>query len=812
MIAKKVDAIAAALMGALLLVCDRTQAAEVKLTVSEPDGVARAPAVVTTGVPFSKGAVTDVSKLATLVGGKAVPAQFLKTVPWDDGSIRWALLDVQVPVAANGKVEMVVSDAAANPAPATPVTVSDSAASVSVDTGPLQFTVSKTKGGLFDSVVVDGKNVVKPSARGLVVVKEDGTEVVAGAPAEVKVESSGPMRTVVLVRGTFPDVHAGLLGYTARITAYAGRKILKVHFWLENRGSFGYYRARNSSEDDPVPPDTLKWLFFKGMAINLDLGLGDTVTAACEGVEAADHLTVSQLCTPKTKDANREPVYLFTDLNFTVGSNSNVLKKGDRTDGVVGLKGGGGQATVAVRDFWQNYEKAIELDGRTLKLWLWPVGGRYPRFEPTAYGAGLQYFDVRLDKTAAKTQKTVGYFLEGSVHKGHEVILDFSGRDAKESSAELSCPLVALASAEYYATTEALPGFVPPPEVRTSSKVCNIKLAAWLRMIQSSSDPTNATSICKGRETRAQSSVYWHGWMDLGDICTGAYASPAGDWPWLLLSNGLRTGDMNNLRLASEMARHRIDVDTLWSEQELSDIRGLARNGNFLALHCGRLRWLPEPGDIGIPGLALDYMITGEPKARECALLGGQGLKANGAHSRHNVGQSAGMMQADCALYDLTADKAWLDDALGLFNAEIVPVWKAKGPFLHDPNDQIRSQDYVKEDAAYFDNIPAFCELHRLTGNETVLKMLKEACEQPCPESYDDAPLRVASLYAYVALVTNDDALFDRAMESFVRGFPLSKSPPVFLVNNAVWPARASGLMRSGNILQYAAWKKGQGK
>ena len=30
--------------------------------------------------------------------------------------------------------------------------------------------------------------------------------------------------------------------------------------------------------------------------------------------------------------------------------------------------------------------------------------------------------------------------------------------------------------------------------------------------------------------------------MDFGDLYAGSFCSPAGDWPWLLLSNGLRTG------------------------------------------------------------------------------------------------------------------------------------------------------------------------------------------------------------------------------------------------------------------------------
>jgi hypothetical protein len=803
---------AAVLLG-VLLASASSAAIEVKLTASETDGIARSPAHVTTGVPFPKGAVTDVSKLAVANGGKPIPAQIVKTVPWDDGSVRWALLDTQVPVAANGRAELVLSDAGNNPAPAAPVKVTEGADGVSVSTGPLQFKVSRAKAGLFQSITVDGKELVKESAKGLLIVKEDGSEAAAGAPSEVKVELAGPLRTVVLVKGSFPqEIHAGRIGYTARISAFAGSKLLKIRFWLENQGSLGIYRSKRTEDDDPTIPDNLEWFVFKGMSVNLDLGLGDTVTAACEGAEVAGNLKVMQVCRPKAKDLHREPIYTYQDLDFTVGSNSNVLKKGDRTEGVVTLKGGGAAATVAIRDFWQNYEKAIEFDGRSVRLWLWPVGGRYPRYEPTLYSRGTTYFDTRLDAYAKKMQLVNGYSLQGSVHKGYEFAVDFSGRDPKESWAELSRPLFALAGAEHYAASGALPGFVAPPSVRTGTKICDIKLGSWLRMIQSAASPTNPASVYRGREITGQSSHYSFGWMDFGDLCTGSYASPAGDWPWLLLANGLRTGDVNHLRLATEMARHRIDVDTLWSERELPEIRGLTRTASYMPFHLGRLRWVPGPGDIGLQGMALYYMLTGEPKALECALLGGQALKGAQARAGRSVAVNAGMISCECALFDLTADKAWLDAALGLFRANIVPTWKQVGPFLHDPFNQIRSQDYVQEDAAYFHNIGVFCELHRRTGDAAVLQMLQEAAERPCPESFLDATLYSASLYAYVGMVTRNDALIDKGVESFLQGFPISRCPPVFLVNNQVWPGNAAGMMRSGNILQYAIWKSRQGK
>ena len=85
------------------------------------------------------------------VSGMNLPAQFSGISSWEDGSVRWALMDVQVEVAANGTADLVVSDGGGNPAPAAPVTVEDGAASVKVSTGPLEFVVN-----MFVTVTIAG--------------------------------------------------------------------------------------------------------------------------------------------------------------------------------------------------------------------------------------------------------------------------------------------------------------------------------------------------------------------------------------------------------------------------------------------------------------------------------------------------------------------------------------------------------------------------------------------------------------------------------------------------------------------------------
>lgn len=93
--------------------------------------------------------------------------------------------------------------------------------------------VGCNKPGLLTSVRVDEKELLTNAGRGLVLWREGEQsakgdtelEVVAEAPEELVVEESGPLRAVVRARGKFPGLHNGLLRYTVRITAFAGKKI-----------------------------------------------------------------------------------------------------------------------------------------------------------------------------------------------------------------------------------------------------------------------------------------------------------------------------------------------------------------------------------------------------------------------------------------------------------------------------------------------------------------------------------------------------------------------------------------------------------
>ena len=244
---------------------------------------------------------------------------------------------------------------------------------------------------------------------------------------------------------------------------------------------------------------------------------------------------------------------------------------------------------------------------------------------------------------------------------------------------------------------------------------------------------------------------------------------------------------MNFVRLATAMARHRIDIDQLWSDRDPASVRGLQRGDfNFPSFHCYRLYRPPGVGSNWLAGVVLYYMLTGEPKALECCTRNAEGLKVAWdsiartkpwGGPQGDMAANAWTMSSYCAMYKLTGDKKWLDEALALFNSNVVPKWKSLGPFLHDPANQIQSQDYIQEDMKYCYAIASLCELHHLTGDETVFKLLKEGCEKPFPDSFFEAPLFLADLYAYVGLKTKNDQYIKKGGRTLRRQLPGIQMP-----------------------------------
>ena len=100
----------------------------------------------------------------TPLGGR-FPAQVRATSYWEDDSIRWALLDFNVDTQPGQKTTYRVEcgQGVKRSQVEQPLRVKEEADLIRVDTGPLQFTVSKERFRLFENVLADGKPALSGS-------------------------------------------------------------------------------------------------------------------------------------------------------------------------------------------------------------------------------------------------------------------------------------------------------------------------------------------------------------------------------------------------------------------------------------------------------------------------------------------------------------------------------------------------------------------------------------------------------------------------------------------------------------------------
>ncbi|HUU89786.1 MAG TPA: hypothetical protein VM238_01105 [Phycisphaerae bacterium] len=218
---------------------------QVPLTVTESAGVARTAEPISGGVPLPRGAFRkDQGFCLTGADGKEVACQVTPLVVEADDTLRWVLLDFQDDVAAGGTNTYTLRAAKPTLAPKQTLSIQAGPDGITVDTGRIRFTISKTKPfALFDSVTAGGKPVVTGGQISYTQMQgragwDDKADwqprtFRAAAPDTAKVWYAGPTRVTLEVAGRFAD-DPFKAGYRAFLTAWAGSSRVYVKYSLTN--------------------------------------------------------------------------------------------------------------------------------------------------------------------------------------------------------------------------------------------------------------------------------------------------------------------------------------------------------------------------------------------------------------------------------------------------------------------------------------------------------------------------------------------------------------------------------------------------
>jgi hypothetical protein len=498
---------------------------------------------ITSGMPFPKGVVGSDQQLRLIdSNGNERPLQTETLARWDDGSLKWVLLDFQ----ANGSEYSLEYGSEVRREPvSSALKVTDGKDAVTVVTGPAKFIISKQRLGFIDSLWLDAngngqfeenERILSPDKPGaLYLTGPDGLVYTSLAPPdEVVVEESGPLRAVIRVSGEHRSASGQkMFAYSFRFHAYAGQSFIRVQHTFGNNFGGGEFAT------------------IRGLTLRVPLvgsGFQSRRWALGENYAGVFHSSLPVQLRQHTDNRYTIDIYAdrgsqYVDINH-LGKSGRVhvehAAEGKRAGNWAEWSDGARTVTLAVRDFWQNYPKDLTLSPEGIELALCPPleANEYESAKGTTDDHRLYYY----------LQDGI-YKLRQGVSKTHDIWLDFEPSKAPPSVLRTrQAPLLAVAPAAWYSGSKVF-GELPVPEPMGLLAAYD---AFFARTFQ---------GYIADRETNRE-----YGMLNFGDWWGEReinWGNSEYDTQHAFILQFARTGNLNYFRAAEEMEWHNRDVDTV---------------------------------------------------------------------------------------------------------------------------------------------------------------------------------------------------------------------------------------------------------
>ena len=227
-----------------LFVIGRAYAIDIPLSVKEQEGITRSNEMVHNGIPIAKAEAikSTTGLIVTNSTGVQVPATFEVLSRWNgdpddtDKEVQWLLVSFPANVGAN-QTEIYYLKNGTPESVSVPITISQDASAITVDTGDTDFTISKTSLTIFDSISLNGTALLSGGGNATSTINGQSTAN-ANAPILVEIERSNGNYACVKVEGKYASTPIGTsdaepLYYRIRYEFYAGSPtaIITHKFW-----------------------------------------------------------------------------------------------------------------------------------------------------------------------------------------------------------------------------------------------------------------------------------------------------------------------------------------------------------------------------------------------------------------------------------------------------------------------------------------------------------------------------------------------------------------------------------------------------
>jgi hypothetical protein len=597
--------------------------------VHETAGVTRRAWPLTFGLPLPRGLARDAARLRVRAeAGADLPVQARILSRWDDGSVRWVLVDTQVDTEARQRRDLTVDVLAASAAlpKSPPLRVFEESGGVSVDTGALRFAVPRARFALLDAGQAAGRPVAGPI---VATMQMAGATAVAQPPRRIAVLERGPLRARVRLEGAYGNGFE----YVIRLDAFAGQPFVRVLSTFVNR---------NAAPSTAVQRIGFRW------------PLRSTATSEVVwGIEGS---------APKTQPRGAAGTALVQPDNTAYVAGG--VPQSGRLAGWMAVREKATEIGVAARWFWQQYPQSIRANADGVEYDAWA-----PEVRPAQVGTGAaktHEWSVWLDTGGATAER--GAALNAPLVAAVDPVwvarsAALPNAVACEGAAAGLCERLAKGVAEYRARNDAEP---------------------W------DDRGTVQCASADGEVLRTGAYGMWN-WGDwnfrtLRDRTKGcdAWGNLEYDTTQVLALAFAATGDPATHEMMETAARHFMDVDVIHFHPQRPEWVGMNHPKN--PLHFSFELGGPDLGHTWTEGLLSYYYLTGDERALDAARGIGDYLarRADSIVRRGNPRQWGWPQIALAALFAATGEQKYRDAALdyarGALRAhpsERVENWKA---------------------------------------------------------------------------------------------------------------------------------------
>lgn len=576
------------------------------------------------GVPFAKGEIKDVSKLALFANGIEQPTDVWVNARWDDGSVKWAGFSTVVPhgldklnISFRSAKHIVYDSQTYHLRNESPQLVKCKLNvygiqtyglpnQYRISTGKIDVFIPKQGNCLIDSLLMYGEKM--GGACHLVASLNDGSSFVSDIQ-NVVIERQGKASAVVKIMGVHKNETRKWLPFTVRLYFYAQSEQVKmVH-------SFVY--------DGEQTKD-----FIASLGIRFHIPMREQVynrhvAFACDGqgvwsepVQPLDgrinlrlenqnwqakQMNGERIPEPEAFDERGQSLLhhwakwdcfrlsQLTDNSFSIRKKATKESPwigtftGNRSNGYVFVGDVSGGMSVMMKDFWQSYPSSIEVtnartENAALTMWMWSPEAESMNlchYDTIAHDLLASYEDVQegLSTPYGIARTNVLWLSLHDSYMGKEGVADWA--QYFEDDAQLQC------TPEYLYAKRAFGIWSLPDTTSVASRNVERRLNQYLDFYRNAVEENKWYGFWNYGDFMHAYDVERHSWRyDIGGYAWDNTELATPEWLWYSF---LRTGRKDVWRMAEAMTRHNSEVDSY----HIGELAGLGSRHNVSHWGCG---------------------------------------------------------------------------------------------------------------------------------------------------------------------------------------------------------------------------------